>query len=968
MAASISDPVAGKPRLRVRLSLRWKAFGALMVLLAVVHTFYGAFTYRQSQAAYRHEESERLARTRQMFDGLMQQSVQGLGRIAAQIAASTSADELIIHPLDDSHISPELLANLSGVQIFDTQGHRLGGFNAMAAAGLPADIEERLLASVQRLHRPVTTLWCQDECIEFVFEPAFDHDGREILISLGQPASETLQAFSREAGVDIALLSDLPDTAATSTLFQRRLYALTNAPSLLPILRNAIRGAAPPPIDQAFPASARSSSLLLLLSPLSFGNGAHIQTLFVIDETLALQRIATDLREGIAVALGGMLLSSAALWWFLTPLSRRLRIITRALPMLAEKRFQDAQAMLDRAEHKQRLPDELDLLTANARWLTQRLERLDNAEAASAAKSLFLATMSHEVRTPLNGILGLLELLQHSNLDAGQRDSVQMVRESAQALLRVLDDTLDLARIEAGRIDLDPTPFSIEHLLAGCAETVAACARSKGLKLVTYADPALPQRVLGDALRLRQVLGNLCSNAVKFTAAGRIAVRAELHASLGSEVRVRFSVLDTGIGIPAEVQPRLFQPFQQGGTSTAARYGGSGLGLSICQGLVERMGGRIDLVSTPGAGSEFSFWLQFPVCSVSTEPQAPALAGVEIDVRMADPDERDWIGGYLRAAGARVRSGAKLTLREDGGLGIIVEGGQAPSARLHYPLHRSALLRTVATVAGLGATPQLPALPEKPMRRLHILAVDDHPTNREVIHKQLSLLGHHVDTCCDGHEALRMLGRCPYDLMLTDLRMPEMDGIELVRAIRAMEDAGKRPGRLPVFALSAQPAGIETERCLAAGMDGCLSKPLGLEGLRAALSRWTTAGVKDPDLAAVESLPQQQFILDRMALARLLGGDEALADQLLDDFLRINTPLVAKLASLARNPNCEILADAAHRLLGSARTANAQLLARALTDLECAARANKKGELSTLTHSVETEFERVRALLRPVNV
>lgn len=940
---------------RIRLSLRWKAFGVLLLLLGAVHTFFAVFAYRQALESNRRDGSDRLTGLRQTFEAQLQTSARELGRIAAQIAASTSSATLSHQAFDGSRISPELLAEISSVRLFDGDGHPLGSFGA---SGPTPELEAQLLEAARRTHRPASGLLCREQCTQLAYEPAFDRDGREILVGIGQPVSGMLQAFARQTGGDVALLSSLPAESGEGALLRRHVYAVTHAPTLLPGLREAGLAGATALADQPFGAAAAHASFMLLLSPPAAGARGQVSALFVLDQSEALHRIRVSARTSVAASLGGLLLSGAVLWWFLTPLSRRLRAITRALPLLAEQRFAETRNRLDKAGAAHWLTDEIDVLSANARWLAHRLEQLNGAEAASAAKSRFLATLSHEVRTPLNGILGLLEVLQFSRLDAGQRDSVRMVHESAQSLLRVLDDTLDLARIEAGRIELESAPFNIDSVVAGCAETVAARARSKGLKLVAYSDTALPRQVIGDAMRLRQVLGNLLGNAVKFTQSGRVVVRAELAGRAGSAVRVRFSVQDSGPGIPEATQASLFQPFEQGGAGTTARFGGSGLGLSICQGLVRRMGGRIGFVSNPGAGTEFSFWLEFPVVAVTPETASRELEHVEIDLSLEQPDERAWLAGYLRAAGARLRRGAKLRVCERDPLHLGVDG--ATSSTLAFPVHRATLLRAVAQAAGMAPVADTLPAPQAPDRPLRILAVDDHPTNREVIQRQLALLGHWAQAAPDAPAALQMLGAEPYDLLLTDLRMPGMDGIELAHEVRRREAAGVLAGRIPVLALSAQPAAIEHEHCIAAGMDGCLSKPIGLEELRLALLPWTSHAI-GPAPLPVEAEGAGEVAIDRAALARLLGADDSLIDSLLAEFLRVNAPLVASLPQLAASPDTEPLAAAAHRLLGSARTAQAPALTASLAALDQAARSGSSAKAQALTDAVAAEFARVRA-------
>jgi len=865
---------AAVPTPRMRLSLRWKAFGAMFLLLGIVHASFGLLVYRQAMTQYRQQERERLGAFRQQLEGLLDHSAQTLGTVGAQLASGVSLAQTASHPFDPAQLAPEVLASLSDLRFFDGQGHLIGGVAAETAVRLPRTMEQHLLELAHDTQRPASAIRCSEECVQYSYQPAFDHDGVELMIGLGQPVAETLREFARQTSADVALVESSPQLApqgpADRIIAGRRLYAVTDAPRLLPWLRTVAGRLWEVPAGQPVATNVGGNESLTLASPLKGATGT--QALFILDETVTLSRIRQGVQAGALSSLFGLTLSAAALWLFLTPLSRRLRRITRALPLLAEQKFAQARALLPRTGTIPRFADELDLLTQTTRWLSHRLERLDAVEAASEAKSRFLAEMSHEVRTPLHGVLGMLELLQHSGLEQGQRESLRMVHESAQSLLRIVDDTLDLARIEAGRIELDDAPFSIVHVLEGCVETFAARARGKHIRLLDYVDPALPPLLLGDAMRLRQILSNLCNNAVKFTAAGRVAVCAHLAEATADRVRVRFSVQDTGIGIPAQAQARLFQRFRQADAATAASYGGSGLGLSICQGLVERMGGRIGFDSTPGLGTTFWFLLEFAPAAQAAPPQQQRLDHINVTVDIANADERGWIVDYLRDAGARIADEARFLVRDDAGDGLAIQGS-AKVLHLPHPQHRSALLRALAQVAGLAPLRAAETVAATvPTHRLRVLAVDDHPTNQHVVQRQLALLGHDVDLAADGEQALRLLDSGHYDMLLTDLRMPGLDGFALAREIRRREAAREKGGRLPILAMTAQVAAGDEAGCAAAGMDGHLSKPSSLEDLRRALAPWSDAATAAVGLPAAAEPEVSETPLDRAFLLELVGG------------------------------------------------------------------------------------------------
>lgn len=959
------------------LSLRWKSFFVLCVLLGLVHVFLGYIGYRnliqQSEQTARRD----IAGSMDILEILIQESAQDQERLGTQIAADIGVDELRrMH--GNALPSTDLFADLVEVEYFDWDARELASWTLGGAqeSASHAAAEAGAVRRVVATHQPQHFLGCEAQCMLSVYVPAFDRAHREIVVGSSVPVAATLQEFERVTRSDVALLlSGLPGSAEGS-LWGRRIMGVTNAAVMGPLLET-LRGQVPP--DRAaelLRINLGHREMLVAIRPLSANTAAgRLEGLFISDQTEATASIGRDVGRFEAVAAFGLAVSGAAVFLLLTPPLRRLRRVTTALPMLAEQRFAEARALMTTAAAPGAARDEIDSLNETATMLAVRLERLMGAEAASEAKSRFLATMSHEIRTPMNGILGLLELHQRTALSAEQQDQVRVIRESATTLLAVLDDVLDFSKLEVGQIEIERLPLSLREIVEGVLHTFAAAASQKHVRLVVFVDPAIPATVTGDPVRLRQILFNLCNNAIKFTARGQVVVRVE-PVRAGSQ-RIRFSVSDTGIGIPEDIQKKLFQPFQQAEASTTRRFGGSGLGLSISKALVDLMGGDIGLLSRPGVGSEFWFRVELPAAAGGEALAWPAtlLRDVKIGLNVQDAEERQFLQRYLESAGAVCATG------KDAGRYVIEDAAASAGLRLRdtgnpamevlwvdRPIGALALIQAVAKLSGRAprsapapaAAPALAAVAPMDLDSAEhsgrlILVAEDHPTNRRVIGAQLLTLGFLGDLAGDGREALTKAGQRSYSLVLTDLHMPEMDGLQLSRELRARQVKASHGGRLPIIALTANTLSGETEQCMAAGMDDFLVKPVTLDALGRHLERWIPQALapRPPSAPAIAPGPAP---IDLEVLRAVLGSDEHGVNELLGDFVRINAPLVQQLEAAGSAGALDKVEMLAHKILGSAHFAGAKPLAEALASLEKLAHRGQHDEIAAQVKRASAAF------------
>ncbi|HXF35425.1 MAG TPA: ATP-binding protein [Candidatus Acidoferrales bacterium] len=545
-------------------------------------------------------------------------------------------------------------------------------------------------------------------------------------------------------------------------------------------------------------------------------------------------------------------------------------------PLVTEEGSFVLAAIVNIAERKR--TEELRLLNAGMRQHSEKLEALNQElEAASRFKSQFVATMSHELRTPLNAIIGMAELLAKTKLDERQGVHVQTINESAEALLAIINSILDFSKIEAGKMDLQSNALNVESVIEGAADVLALQARDKGVMLHTYVDPAIPP-MRGDADRLRQILLNLIGNAVKFTERGRVVVRASpIGGTAARDVMLRFEVQDTGIGIPADVLPHLFQPFVQGDGSPSRRFGGTGLGLSISKRLAELMGGEIGVHSEPGSGSLFWFTARFdhPAHPVA---QSRTLEGAGGLIVTADDVFAQIVERYLASWGMqsqRAEDPAKVleTLRSDGRatwVAIVdVDATGSPKVAGVVDALRRTMPHRLITVGGAGGLMKplrqsllfdsivravdvrrldagVPAAVPPPVERTQsdgeILVAEDNERLQRLLKLQFDDLNQSVRFVTDGLEAVRALERERFIMVFMDCQMPNMDGLAATRTIRANErEAG---GRVPIVAMTANAFVEDREACIAAGMDDYLAKPVKLADLRNMIERWSRRSVR----------------------------------------------------------------------------------------------------------------------------
>lgn len=615
---------------------------------------------------------------------------------------------------------------------------------------------------------------------------------------------------------------------------------------------------------------------------------------------------------------------------------------------------------------------------------------------AMSERSHFFARMSHEIRTPMTGVLGMLEQVGLTKLDREQAGMVDAVRQSAESLVVIINDILDMSKIEAGKLAIEAVEVDVSDLVEQVAISMAPLCQQKGITITCCVDPNIRSGYFTDPVRLKQIINNFTTNSVKFTENGGVHLQAAILSKGVGVDRIELSVSDTGIGMDAETLSRLFKPFEQAESSTTRRFGGTGLGLSICQSLAEMMDGELSVSSTPGEGSVFK--ITFDLARVPhfelENPPADFLDGKNLFLHIEVDRVRECVTEYAEAAGATLvtdRDGADLQITEvidptappeDRTLYLsAAAGGYEEGRNMVSFLQRRSLIAKIGRLLGLdpqgfevdhgarsGALHRVPSHQEAVENGALILVADDHPVNRQVLTRHLNSLGYAVSGYEDGRQALDGYRAGSFGLVLTDINMPYMSGVDLAEVIRADEEKAGAGTRVPILAITASIVPEESLACAKAGVDEVLLKPIVREKLGEAIGKWlpgkATEVLSDDEpeeYPAIETEAAANQFLDIPSMVEMLGSDPAFLNDIMRDFVSSTSSDLGNLKQGRKDGDAQAVYQSSHRITGACNMIGAITTGARSLEVETVA---LKGDISSSGQKIDALIGQVEELFQ----